>query len=106
MSSVAGATAFQITSTKLYVPIVTLLTKESVKLAKQLEKGLRRSVYLNEYKTKIETQEADNNNFKRFPLDVSFQGVNILFVLAFNNTDGDANKVERNSHRRKNISQG
>ena len=100
MSSVAGATTFEITSTKLYVPIVTLPTKESVKLTKQLNKGFKRSVYWNEYKSKIETQELDNNNLKRFPLDASFQGVNRLFVIAFNNTDGNANQVERKNHRK------
>ena len=31
-------------------------------------------------------------------LDASFQGVKRLFVLAFDNTDNGANKVERNSH--------
>ena len=35
MSTVAGASAFQITSPKLYVPIVTLSTKDNVNLAKQ-----------------------------------------------------------------------
>ena len=34
-----------------------------------------------------------------FFLDASFQGVNRLFVLSYNNTDGD-NKVERGSHRK------
>ena len=100
MSSVAGVSTFQITSTKLYVPIVTLPTKENVKLTKQLEKGFKRSVYWIEYETKRETQEADANNFKRFPLDASFQGDNRLFVLAFNNVDNDANKVERDSHKK------
>ena len=57
MSSVAGATIFQITSTKLYVPIVTLATKESQKLIEQLQNGFKRSVYWNEYKTKIETDK-------------------------------------------------
>ena len=99
MSSIAGATEFQITSTKLYVPIVTLSTKDNVNLTKQLNEGFKRSVYWNEYKSKIETKTADNNNVTRFPLDASFQGVNRLFVLAFNNTDGD-NKVERDSHRK------
>ena len=95
MSSVAEVTAFQITSTKLYVPIVTLSTKDNVNLIKQLNKGFIRSVYWNEYKSKIETKTADNNNVTRFPLDASFQGVNRLFVLAFNNTDGNANQVEQ-----------
>ena len=100
MSSIAGATIFQITSTKLYVPIVTLPTKESVKLKKHLNKGFKRSIYWDEYKSKIETQELDANNLERFPLAASFQGVNRLFVLAFGNTDGDANQVERDSHRK------
>ena len=84
----------------MYVPVVTLPTKENVKLTNQLNKGFKRSVYWNEYKSKIQTQELGNNNLKRFPLDASFQGVNRLFVLAFDNIDGGANTVERNSHRK------
>ena len=38
-------TTFQITSTKLYVPIVTLSTKDNVNLTKQLNEGVKRSVY-------------------------------------------------------------
>ena len=95
-----GAT-LQITSTKLYVPIVTLSTKDNVNLTKQVNEGFKRSVYWNEYKSKIETKTADNNNVRRFPLDASFQGVNRLFILCYNNsTDGNANKVERDSHRK------
>ena len=55
---------------------------------------------MNEYKSKIETKDADNNNVTRFPLDASFQGVNRLFVLAFNNINNDANEVKRNSYRK------
>ena len=40
------------------------------------------------------------NNFKRFLRDASFQGINRLFVLAFNNTNNGANKAERDSHRK------
>ena len=47
----------------------------------------------------METKEADNNNLTRFPLGASFQGVNRLFVLAFDDTENGNNKVERNSHR-------
>ena len=84
----------------MYVPIVTLSTKDNANLVKQLNKGFKRFVYWNEYKSKIETETADNNNVTRFPLGASFQGVNRLFVLAFNNTDGNANQVERDSHRK------
>ena len=93
-------TTFTITSTKLYVPIVTLSTKDNVNLANQLSEGFKRSVYWNEYKSKIETQEADANNLKRFLLDASFLGVNKLFVLDFDNTNNGNKKVERDSHRK------
>ena len=55
---------------------------------------------MNEYQTKIETTNLHENNYRTFPLDASFQGVRRLFVLAFNNTEGNANKVERNKHRK------
>ena len=45
MSNIAGNTTFQITSTKLHVPIVTLSTKDNVSLTKQLNEGFKRSVY-------------------------------------------------------------
>ena len=69
-------TTFKITSIKLYVPTVTLSTKDNVNLTKQLNEGFKRSVYWNECKSKIETKTADNNNVTRFFLDASFQGVN------------------------------
>ena len=81
------------------VPIVTLSTKDNVNLTKQLNEGFKRSVYWNEYKSKIETKTADNNNATRFPLDASFQGVKRLFVLAFDNTENGNKKVERDSQK-------
>ena len=57
-------TTFKITSTKLYVPIVTLSTKDNVNLTKQLNEGLKRSIYWNNYKSKKEAKETDANNFK------------------------------------------
>ena len=47
---------------------------------------------------KIETRNLDDKNPTRFYLDASFQGVKRLFVLAFDNTNNGAKKVERNSH--------
>ena len=44
-------TTLQITSTRLYVAVVTLSTKENVNLAKQLDEGFKRSVYWSEYNT-------------------------------------------------------
>ena len=72
MSTIA---TFKITNTKLYNPIITLSSKDNVKLVKLLEEGFKRPVYWNEYQTKIETKNLDNNNFTRFLLDSSFQGI-------------------------------
>ena len=80
-------------------PIVTLSTKDNVNLTKQLNGGFKRSVNWNEYKSKVETKALDNKNITRFPLVASFQGANRLFILAFNNINGD-NKAERNSHKK------
>ena len=100
---------FQIKSTKLYVPVVTLSTKDNENLTKQLDEGFKRSVYWNEYQSKIETKAADNNNVTRFPLGASFQDVNRLFVLAFDNTFttnaagnevDDAKRVKSDGHRK------
>ena len=84
----------------MYIPIVTLSTKDNVNLTKQLNEGFKGLVYWNEYKSKIETKEVDANNLKRFALDASSQGVNRLFALAFDNTNDSDNKVERDSHRK------
>ena len=74
-------TTFQITSTKLYFPVVTLSTKDNENLIKQLDEGFRRSVYWNEYQSKKETKTAANNNVTRFLLETSFEGANRLFLL-------------------------
>ena len=44
---------FPIKGTKLYVPVVTVSARDSQKLSKLLSKGFKRSVYWNEYKTKV-----------------------------------------------------
>ena len=103
MSNIAD-TIFKITNTKLYLPIVTLSSKDNAKLVKLLEDGFNRPVYWNEYQTKIEARNLNNNNLTRFPLDASFQGVRRLFLLIFSNAEvtilnnpmnNTANRVER-----------
>ena len=46
MSTIADAT-FKIINTKLYIPIVTLSSKDKVKLVKLLKEGFKRPVYKN-----------------------------------------------------------
>ena len=99
MTTVADRT-FKKTNTMLYIPIVTLSSKDNIKLVKLLEEGFKRPGYWNEYQKKIESIKLDNNNVTRFPLDALFQGVRKLFVLVFDNTDNGANKIEINSSRK------
>ena len=65
----------------MYVPIVTLSTKNNVNLTKQLNEGFKRSVYWNEYKSKIETKKLDNDNITRFPLDAFCLFLLLITVL-------------------------
>ena len=80
MSTIADTT-FKITNTKLYVPIVTLSSKDNVKLVKLLEEGFKRPVYWNEYQTKIETRNLDNKNLTRFPSVLLFKELEDCFFL-------------------------
>ena len=50
-------TTIEITSTNFYVPIDNSSIKDNVNLTKQLNKGFKRPVYWNEYKSKIERKE-------------------------------------------------
>ena len=52
LSSAGDSAKSAIPDAKLHVPIVTLSTKDKTNLAKQLNKGFKKSVYCNSYKTK------------------------------------------------------
>ena len=82
LSSAGNSAKFTITHTKLHVPIVTLSTKDSLFLAKQLNKGFERSVYWNIYETKPSKVIEQGKNLYEL-LNASFQGVKRLFVLAY-----------------------
>ena len=73
---------FTITNAKLHVPIVTLSTKDSTNLAKQLNEGFKRSVYWNSYETKPAKVIEQGKNIYEL-LNSSFQGVKRLFALAY-----------------------
>ena len=80
LSSAGDTAKFAITDTKLHVPIVTLSTKDSANLTKQLNEGFKRSVYWNSYETKpAKVIEQGKNIYKL--LNASFQGVKRLFLL-------------------------
>ena len=72
------------------------MSKEDNKdFIEQQNKGFQRSIYWNEYKTKEKTENADANAFTYLSLDPSFQGVNRLFVMAYDNDNSNANRSTR-----------
>ena len=88
-----GAGTFAITDTKLYVPVVTLSTQENTKFHQQLKSGFKRVINWNKYLSKPELL-AQNPNLNHL-VEPSFQGVNRLFVLAF---EGDDNRTAHDSY--------
>ena len=96
LSSAGTAATFTITDTKLYVPVVTLKTEDNAKLSKLLTKGFKRPVYWNEYNVTPNRNYNANDPIRR-RLDASVQGVNRLFVLAYDRENDDATE---NSHRK------
>ena len=65
LSTDVGDALFIINDTKMYVPVVTLLKEDNKDFMEQENKGFQRSIYWN-----------------------IFQGVNRLFVMAYNRVDG------------------
>ena len=92
LSTDAGNAVFIINDTKMYVPVVTLSKEDNKDFIEQQNKGFQRSIYWNEYKTKEINENADANVFKYINLDPSFQGVNRLFVTAYNSVNGQPNR--------------
>ena len=88
-----GAGTFATTDTKLYVPVVTLSRQENTKFLQQLKSGFKRVINLNKYLSKPELL-ARNQNLN-YLVEPSFQGVNRLFVLAFEN---DTQRTTHNAY--------
>ena len=81
---------FEITETSLYVPVVTLSTHDNAKLLPQLKSSFKRTRSWNKYLPKPELL-ARNPNLN-YLVEPSFQGVNRLFVLAF---EDDAQRTSK-----------
>ena len=72
--------SFMITDTKLYVPVVTLSTKDNTNLTKQLSEGFKRTIYWNQYVSKPFPETPNKKTgITRSDLDATFAGVNRLF---------------------------
>ena len=79
---------FQLTDTKLYVPVVTLSKEIDIKLLEQLKLGFKRT--LKWYKCRSQMTIQPQNSNLNYLIDPTFTNVNRLFVSSFprnNNTD-------------------
>ena len=76
---------FTTTETNLYVPVVTLSTKDNAKFLQQLKSDFRRIVNRNKYLSKPEL--LPQNAILNHLTEPSFQGVDRLFVFAFESED-------------------
>ena len=82
LSSARDFAKFAITDAKLHVPIVTLSTKDSANLTKQLNEGFKRPVYWKSYETRPPKVIEQGKNIYEL-LNSSFKGVKRLFALAY-----------------------
>ena len=103
LSSAGDNAIFTITDAKRYVPIVTLSAEDNAKLSNLLGDGFKRLVYWNKCKVIlnkiVETAANNEEKYIRVLLDSSYQGVKRLFLLAYNNTEGN-NQVSIDSFRK------
>ena len=83
ISSATGGTKFKITDRKLYVLVVILSPQDNAKLLEQPKSGFKRTINWNKYQEKVSTE--GQNKFLDYLIDPSFQGVNRLLVLLFEN---------------------
>ena len=74
---------FTITETSLYVPVVTLSTQDNAKLLPQLKSDFKRTITWDKHLVKRELL-ARNANLNHL-IQPSFQGINRLSVLEFEN---------------------
>ena len=83
-----GAGTFAIIDTNLYVPGVTLTTQDNARLLQQLRSGFTRTINWNKYQSN--SMKYDRNPYLDRLVDPSFQGVNRIFALSFENDSDTA----------------
>ena len=84
----AQTKTFSKTDARLYVP-VTLFTQDNSKLLEQLKCGFIRTNNWNKYQAKVSAERP--NQYLDLLIDSSFQRVNRLFVLSFENATCQGN---------------
>ena len=81
---------FTIKDTELNVPVATLSARDNEKQSKVFRKIFERSVYWNEYKTKVENKNPTSEY--RYFLNSNFVGAKRLFELIYLNRGNDVKR--------------
>ena len=76
---------FKITDTKLYVPVVTLSTKDDNNFLELLKSGFKRTIKWNKYRSEI-TNHTKTDHLSHL-IDPTFTKVNRSFDLLFKNEE-------------------
>ena len=76
-----------VTSTKRYVPVVTLSIHDNIKFLENIKQGFKITISWNKYTSEIATETK--NNDLHYLIDPTFSNINRLFVLSFENVDDD-----------------
>ena len=69
----------------MYVPVVTLSTKDDNNFLEQLKSGFKRTIKWNKYRSEMTNQTKTNN--LNYLINPTFTKVNRLFVLLFENEE-------------------
>ena len=86
---------FQISSTKLYVAVVTLYINDNITFLGNLRLGFKRTISWNKYRSEVTTQLKNNN--LDYLIDPTFRNINRLFFHSFNfNANDNDDFPERN----------
>ena len=76
-----------ITSTKCYVPVVTLSVNNNIKVLENMKHGFKRKISWNKCKSEITTHPKNNN--LDYLIDPTFKNINRLFAFSFKNSNND-----------------
>ena len=83
VTSQKARATFQISNTKLYVPVVTLLINDNIKFLQNIKQGFKRTISCKKYRSEITTQSKNNN--LDYLIDPTFRSINVLLLRSFKN---------------------
>ena len=76
-----------ITSTKLYVSVVTLSINDNINFWENIKHGYKRAISWNKYRSEITTRPKNNN--LDYLIDPTLSNINRLFALLCKNGNDD-----------------